>query len=68
MINSSFSSSKAKDAVNNVNSKQTKEASGSSFYDQAMREMDLFTDYITGGFYARSNFKKNIFKLSSNEQ
>jgi len=51
MVNSGFSSNKAKDAVNQANSKGAMEGNGNSFYNTAMREMEYFSDYVTGGFY-----------------
>ena len=40
------------------------DGTGHTFYDTAMREAELFTEYVTGGFYARSNLKKNIHRLT----
>ena len=48
MVNSSFSSSKAKDALNDLNSNDMGKTD--TFMDHAKREMEYFTDYMTGGF------------------
>ena len=63
MVNSSFRSGKAKDAVRNANSKGTMEGS-TSFLDKAMDEVEHFSDYITGGIYQRSKLRRRIQRLT----
>lgn len=63
MVNSSFRSGKAKDAVRNANSKGAMEGS-TSFYDKAMDELNHFSDYITGGIYQRSKLRRRIQRLT----
>ena len=67
MVNSSFRSGKAKDAVRNANSKGTMEGSR-SFLDKAMDEVEHFSDYITGGIYQRSKLRRRIQRLTDKKQ
>ena len=65
MINSTFSNASAKDIINKSNSTGAiTDADSNSFREKAMREMEYFTDYVTGGFYARSKIRRKINKIS----
>ena len=67
MINSTFNISSAKDAINQANSKHTIEASAAgSFREKAMQELEYFSDFVTGGFYEGTKFKKAVHMLSDN--
>ena len=67
MVNSSFRSGKAKDAVRNANSKGAMEGSA-SFFDRAMDEVEHFSDYLTGGIYQRSKLRRRIQRLTDKKQ
>ena len=62
MVNSSFSSSKAKDALNDLNSNDMGKTD--TFMDHAKREMEYFTDYMTGGFIQDTQFKKTVHRIT----
>lgn len=65
MVNSSFNPKSAKDAINEANSKGAQ--TQTSFKDQAMREMQYFTDYVTGGFYAKTDLRKKVHRITDKE-
>ena len=66
LINSTFNNALAKDAINKVNSKEAMHGgnAATSFSERAKREMQYFQDYVTGGFYVRSNLKRKLKKIS----
>ena len=68
MVNSSFKSKSAKDAVNEVNSKGASVGGSDSFAEKAMREMEYFSEYVTGGLYSRSKLKREIHRLTDKEE
>ena len=65
MINSSFSSKSAVEAIRDASSKSAAESNeNQSFKERAMQEIEYFHDYVTGGVYRRSKLKKTVHRLT----